>query len=614
MTRSYAFNRDALGRNGKSGSMAGLAPEGGPDPTSERARIRARKRTRTLWGLTVAVLTVCAVQLFNIQIVKGAEYSEQGRVVRTQASAVQAPRGSIVDASGQILVDSVPTYHIAVNQKHIVEYRHIDEEGSIVGTGPAEAARQLAPLLGRDPSELGGEFLGDSTYHYLAKNVDAATYRAIRKLGIYGIEWEPVFERLYPAGTTAATILGTIDADGKGNAGVELTFNDLLTGVPGEESYEIGPTGARIPGAKVSTKEAAAGAQVHLSIYSDLQHSIETMLDSAVDAHGADWGTVVILDVATSKVLVMADSDTKEPSRGPQASRAAQMVYEPGSVGKVLTFATALEQGIIDPYTEFTVPDSYTTHDGYTFTDIYHHEVYRRTATGIITQSLNTGTVMIGEDLKDADRFEMMTRFGLGAPTGIELPGESGGILGDPTKWSGRTRYATMFGQGYAITALQAAALVAAVANDGVWQAPRVIDGWTTSDGIYHEAERPTPDQVLRPEVAGTLLTMMESVTAEEKIGTAAHGAIEGYRIAAKTGTAEIIATGGTVANVVAALPADDPQIAVAVVLYNPQIGVKSGESAVPLFQKVAREAVRDLGIQPSKEPARLFPSIPSEE
>ena len=566
-----------------------------------------RTRSRALFAVTLVMLLGAGAQLFNIQIVRGAELAEQGRLVRTSASSIQAPRGKVVDSEGQILADSQMTYHIAVNQKNILEYRNIDENGSVVGEGPEEAARLLAPILGLDPSELGGKMLGESSYEYLAKNVDEERYREIRRLNIYGIEWEPRYTRVYPAGDTVGAIVGFTNQDGDGVAGLEQALNEELIGVPGEESYEIGATGEVIPGAKVVSVEAQAGETVHTTILLDLQHSVQEALDEAVAAHRADWGAVVVREVATPTVLVLAGAGGEDSEGMEHVSPAIQMVYEPGSTAKLLTFATALEAGTVGPETSFTVPDHLTTSNDQEFVDVFEHETFERTATGILAQSLNTGTVMIGETVTDADRYDVMKRFGLGDPTGIELAGESQGLLSTPDTWDGRTRYTTMFGQGFALTALQAASIAATIGNGGVRVDPRIVLGTTDASGQFTAAETPAPVEALRPEVAQTLLTMMESVVDADQHGTAAGGHISGYRLAAKTGTAEIMGEGGTIANVVALLPAEAPQVAISVVLYNPKVGHTGAESAVPLMRQVALDTIRVLDIPPSTESPRLY-------
>lgn len=573
----------------------------------------AQSRTRWIGWLGLAFLVVSIIQLFVIQIVKGEELAEQGRIVRTSASAVQAPRGKIVDASGQVLVDSVATHHIAVNQKHILEYRHKDEDGETIGVGPQEAARQLAPLLGVDEAELGGAMIGDNSYEYIAKNVDEETFRQIRKMGIYGVEWEPSFQRVYPGGATAGRIVGSVDQDGKGNSGLELTFDDELTGIPGEEAHEIGPTGAIIPGAKTTVKEAKPGATVHTTINADLQYAAERAVDRTVKKFSAEWGSVVVIDIETSQVLVMADSGTVEPGTELQSALATQMVFEPGSVGKVLTFATALESGSIEPQSEFSMNHTYVTENGQTFVDVNRHQGVSLTATGVLARSMNTGTVMIGELTTDEERYNTLKKFGLGAETGIELPGESSGLLTEPETWDGRTKYTTMFGQGYAVTALQAANIAATIGREGTWMAPRLTSGVTTADGQFTATPVPTPKEAMHPAAAQQLLLMMESVTSEEAEGTGSLAKIDGYRLAAKTGTAEI-ASGGKIASMVGVLPADEPELALAVVVYKPKTGLTAGEIAAPLMASVELDAIRVLGIQPSKGKPKLYPSEPGQQ
>lgn len=568
------------------------------------------RRSRTVMVIAVFALAFAAIELFMIQIVRGADLAQQGRAVRTAVSSTQAPRGTIVDATGSVLVESRITYHIAANQKALLEYRHIDDNGNIVGRGPAEAASQLAAILGEDEAELGGKMLGDSTYEYLARNVDPQTFREIRKLGIYGIEWEPVFERAYPGESLAANVLGSIDSEGIGNSGLELVYNEELTGVPGEQSHEIGPTGAVIPGGKVISKEAQPGKTINTTLVSDLQYAVQSAVDAAVTEYGADWGSAVVMDVATGDVLALADSGLSAPTAGPQAANSVQMVYEPGSTGKIVTFAAALEEGVITPETAFTLPDKYTTSNGQTFADMVPHETYVRTATGILAQSLNTGTVRIGEQVPAQTRYDLMRKFGLGEVTGVQLPGESSGLLSNPEDWDGRTLYTTTFGQGYAINAVQAASVMATLGNGGVRIAPTLVSGFTTADGTFEPIERPAPVEVVRPEVAKTLVTMLESVT---NGGSGYLANVEGYRVAAKTGTAEI-GDGGTVSNMVALFPADNPKIAISVVLYRPTRLYKASETAAPLVHDIVTDAVRILDIPPQSEAPVLFPNVPGEQ
>jgi len=399
-------------------------------------------RSRWVLGFFIVALSICAVRLVQLQIIEGPSLAAQGQRVRTSSTEVAAARGTITDATGVVLANSIQTYDIAVNQVNIRAYVHRDDDGKEVGRGPAEAARQLAPLLGMNEAELGGMMLGDSTYEYIKRNVDAVTYREIRKLDIYGIEWESVFEREYPNGNVAAPVIGTVNAEGQGSSGMEAQFDAFLTGTPGAQAFEIAPNGAVMPGGKKTTVEPKNGGNVELTLHADLQHQVQDLLDARVAKHQADWGAVVIQDVATGHVLVMADSNSTEPDNAkPQKVHAVQDTFEPGSVGKLVTVGAALNQGTITPTSVFQVPYALDLPDaGGPITDFHEHDGETLTATGVLAESSNTGTVLIGQTINDEQRYSMMRAFGFGEETGIELPGESAGLLRRADQWQGRVR------------------------------------------------------------------------------------------------------------------------------------------------------------------------------
>ena len=456
--------------------------------------------------------------------------------------------------------------------------------------------------------------LGDSTYVYLKHNVDAVTYREIRKLDIYGIEWESVFEREYPNGNVAAPVIGTVDAGGKGSSGIEAQFDTLLTGTPGAQAFEIAPNGAVMPGGKRTTVEPKDGGSVELTLHADLQHQVQQLLDTRVAKHQADWGTVVIEDVATGHVLVMADSNSKEPDNANlQKVHAVQDTFEPGSVGKLITVGAALNQGTITPTSVFQVPYALDLPDaGGLITDFHQHDGETLTATGILAESSNTGTVLIGQTMTDDQRYSMMRAFGFGQETGIELPGESAGLLRSSDEWQGRDRYVTMFGQAYAITAIQEASALATIANGGVRISPHIVKSWTNADGTVEVPEGTQPVQVMEAGTASQLLTMMESVV-EDKLGTASASKVPGYRVGVKTGTAETVIDGasGLISTTAGIIPVDAPRLAIAVILYNPKVASVSSDSSAPLFGDIARTAVSNLGIPASSGSANLYPTTP---
>ncbi|MDC4233077.1 penicillin-binding protein 2 [Actinomyces sp. B33] len=572
------------------------------------------RRSRWILIATVIALVICAGQLVYLQIVIGPTLASEGQAVRTRSTAIEPKRGRIEDATGVVLADSILTYDLAVNQVNIASYIHRDDDGVVIGRGPAEAARQLAPLLGMSEAEVGGLLVGDSTYQYVKRHVDVVTYRQIRALDIYGIEAEAVYERTYPNGNVAAPVIGTVNAEGIGSSGLEAEYDTLLTGVAGEEGYEIAPNGAVIPGAKKTLVEPTDGASLSVTLHADLQHQVQALLDERVVRHEAEWGAVVIEDISTGKILVMADSGSTEPDNAkPQPVAAVQYAFEPGSVGKVLTIASALDHGAITPTTPFTVPDTLDLPDaGGPITDFHPHEVETLTATGILAESSNTGTVLIGQKLSDEQRHETFTAFGLGQGTGIELAGESPGLVPPWQDWVGRDRYVNMFGQAYMMTALQEASVMATIGNGGVRLPPRIVKSWTNPDGTVEAPAPAEPVQAITAEHSRQLLTMMESVVAADT-GTASTARVDGYRLAVKTGTADIIIGGehGIVSTTAGIVPADEPRLAISVVLYNPKVAVISSDSSAPLFGDITETAVRSLGIPASAQPAELYPTNP---
>ena len=259
-----------------------------------------------------------------------------------------------------------------------------------------------------------------------------------------------------------------------GAAGLELTQNKLLTGTDGKGSEEVGRSGVIIPTGEQEDKPARPGATVRTTLNSDLQSIAQETIDRTVSAQHADWGVVVAMEPATGKVVVLADSNSVDPSDPSATSeenrtaRSVQAVFEPGSVGKVVTFATVLEEGAVKPEDSWTVPYTLRVESGESFEDSHEHETQTMTTAGILAKSSNTGTIQIGQKVSDDVRYDYMKRFGWGQATGIEMPAESDGILYPPSSWDDRTRYATMFGHGVAGTALQSLQVLATVANKGV--------------------------------------------------------------------------------------------------------------------------------------------------
>ncbi|MDU5248021.1 MAG: penicillin-binding transpeptidase domain-containing protein, partial [Varibaculum cambriense] len=302
--------------------------------------------------------------------------ADEARQARTVSAEIVSKRGDIVDRKGTVLATSIEVYNVSVNQMLVKNYVHheiFSPDGKIVtdktklrdprnrkkvvGTGAAEAARQLAPILDMNPAVLGGKMVGNRGFVYLAKNVSAQNWRKIRKLKIDGIDGELRYQRQYPNGPTASSILGFTDFEQVGQAGIEATQNKQLAGVPGKRVAEISPSGQVIPGGTDVLQTATPGKTVRLTIDADLQNTAEGLVNKQVADFGAAWGTAIVQRVGTGQILALADSGNEPPEQvrkrtsGTTGSRAVQYTYEPGSSGKLVTFATALEQKKITPLT-----------------------------------------------------------------------------------------------------------------------------------------------------------------------------------------------------------------------------------------------------------------------
>jgi len=573
----------------------------------------SRRRALQLLGLTG--LTAAAGKTAWLQVVQGPDLAEKARAERTLTWTNVALRGNICGRDGTILATSSVSFDIGVNQVLVAQWEDKVEQDNpttglpetvVVGHGPAAAADKLAPILGVDAAELGAKMVGESTYSVIAEAVPPDTWRQIKALGIRGVEPDQRVRRTYPAGHVAGNVVGlTAEGDGRvleGTAGIEITQNEPLTGTNGSGSMEGGHTGTQIPSGKVEETASTPGATVTLTLDPDLQVLAQQAIDEVVTAQGAEWGCCVVMEPATGKVLVMADSRTVDPgdptasAEGDRGARCVEAVFEPGSVGKVVTFAAALEEGAVTPEDTWTVPYSWTSANGQSFVDSHPHGVEQLTTAQVLAESSNVGTVQIGEKVADDVRYTYMERFGWGAPSGIELPGESAGLITPPSEWDDRTRYTTMFGQGIAGTTLQSAQVLATIANKGVRVAPRVIDSWTAADGTVTQQAQPEGVRVVSDATAATLTDMLVGVTQEG--GTAEEASIDGYLVAGKTGTTEIISEDATVASFVGFTPAHAPAIAAAVIVNKPS-GIYGGVVAAPVFRTVALATLHKLGIAP---------------
>jgi cell division protein FtsI (penicillin-binding protein 3) len=595
---------------------AGLPSRGGSRGRDGRPLVRPERRARLLLALALAVLVVFAGRLVQVQALDARSVAEQSLRDRIGPERpLPAQRGDILDADGHVLATSVERRTVVADPLIVDQYRRVVDK-EVVAEGLEDAVRDLSSLLGREEADVREALTRGGRYSVVAKGITPEVWSQVADLGVPGITSESTWARSYPGGTLAGGVLGyTGGDDGAGLGGVEAVMDDELSGEDGFQRVERGRMGQAIPMGESERVDPVRGGDVRLTLDRDLQFTAQERAESVREQAKAEWVSVVALEVDTGKVLALAESPSVDPERVGSTdaallgSRSVSDVFEPGSTSKVVTAAAALEEGVVEPLDTFTVPYRMTTRNGQSFRDSHHHDDERLTFAGILGESSNTGTIEVGERLTREQRHDYMQRFGFGQRTGIELPGESAGLLSPADQWDGRQQYTVLFGQGVSVNALQAAEVYATIANGGVRIPPRLVEATVDADGTEHEAQRPAGTRVVSEETAQQVSTMLEGVVAE---GTGDAAAVPGYRVAGKTGTAEAPSpTGGYsgyTSSFIGYAPADDPEVVVSVVVQRPTNGFYGGQVAGPLFQDVMAFALAQRGVVPSGEPARLYP------
>lgn len=557
----------------------------------------------------VALLAVIAARVLVIQGFDPESFASKAAELRTQASVLPSERGAILDRNGTVLAQSIVRYDIVgapnVNTP-IEDFRQVQEDGSVATVTRDQGLQQLATLLDRPEATIRQLMTGPGLFTYLAKAVDPGTERAVMRLGVPGIESRPVPKRSYPQGSVAGSIVGYTNDDG-GAAGLELTQNDRLNGQDGERTFQIGADGIIIPTAPLQVRPAINGQSVKLTIDTDIQYAAQEAIESQVAKLGADWANVIVVEAKTGKVRAMAETDSVDPNDpgatdvADRGARSIQSAVEPGSTDKAITAAAAIEEGLITPGSRLVIPAGYTV-NGQFFKDSFEHGTEHRTFAGVIGSSMNTGTVMVGQDLTRQQRYDYLRRFGMGETTGIPLPGESSGLLAGPDSWDGRQEFAILFGQGVSQTPLQTTMAFQALANNGVRLKPQLIESYIDPDGTEHPVTSEPGTRAVSEATAQKTRDILESVVTA---GGAKDIKVPGYRVGGKTGTAEAVADSGSgldgyTASFVGMAPMDDPQYVVMVNVQRPK-GNIYGISTAPVFNNVMSRVLTTFNVAPSR-------------
>ena len=567
----------------------------------------AHKRIRGLVLILAVVMFMFGLRLVQVQALQAGDYRERAVNEMEKVRTLKAPRGDITDINGVPFARSVAATSIVVDQTQV--------------TDPAKVAAFVAPILNMKVQDVQTALTGTRKWNMVARNAKPATwlklsgaidqynskFKAMSPERIIGFFPERSYVREYPSGNLIASLIGFVNHDGVGATGLESSMNSKITGIDGKYSYANGYK-AEIPGSQSEIIPAQTGTSIRLTVDRDIQWVASKAIAEAVKSSRALSGTVIVMDPKTGHILAHATAPTFDPNDTTKVSLVAMRnpsvldVYEPGSTGKVMTVAAAMEEKKITPETVLTIPDK-LKRSVKVFRDHEPHPTQRLTTAGILAVSSNTGSIKIGEMISNDKLYEYLTKFGIGSKTGSGLPGESRGILPKVADWSGTTAPTVAFGQGYSVTAMQATSVFATIANEGVRVSPTVIAGTSDSSGNYTPSATRESVRVISPETAAQMRLMMESVVSVN--GTAPSAAIPGYRVAGKTGTAQRIddtcgCYRGYTASFIGFAPADKPAYVISVTIQDPKGMHWGGYLGGPVFKKVMSFVLQSKGIAPT--------------
>lgn len=548
-------------------------------------------------GLVAVLVRVGAIQTNAL----GEDLRVEGARQWTRTTAIPASRGSIFDRSGEELAMSVPASTITMNPKLV--------------TDPAATMQVLTTILALSDEKIAElqEALasGDRGFVYVARQVDNAVGDQIAALRLTGVDVIDEDRRILPGGDTGRSVIGRTDIDGVGIAGLELQYDDLLAGSVGEMTREVAPGGRSIPGSETITMAPVPGDDLVLTIDRSIQYACEEALIDQVNRIGARGATCIVMDTPTGEIYAMASVRRNEETNRVEITSGNFAVVdadEPGSVAKVITVAAAIDAGLVEPTTGFSVPWREQYYDDL-LSDAWQHPEEWWTVEEILVRSSNIGTIKIWERIGRERHWDYMRAFGLGDVSALAFPGESAGLLKHWSDLWGSERVTVSYGQGMASTSMQLAAAVNVIANGGIYVAPKLVEATVDADGVVSSTPPSATHMVVSSEAAYQVTDLLAEVVCR---GTAQSAQVEGFSVAGKTGTGlkaqpngtYVDASGNRVyyASFVGFFPAEDPAVTILITVDEPPAGSNDrfgGTAAAPVFAEIAPTIVHELGIRP---------------
>jgi cell division protein FtsI/penicillin-binding protein 2 len=557
----------------------------------------SNKRMIQLFAFLAAWAIVVVGRLVQVQLVRHGDYTTKAVRQQERTLALNPVRGSILDSRGRVLAESVSAESIYADPQTITDRR---------GTARALAT---VPGLAMTAKEIEEKLDSDSGFVWIARQLPMPAADAIHKLKLPGVFFLEEHRRSYPRGTLAANVVGYIGLDGEGLAGIEHSFDSYVRGRAGKVTIlRDARRGAYLMGAEGANRPVD-GKNVVLTIDSVVQFITERALARAVEKYHAPGGSAVVMDPRSGAVLAMASYPAFDPNHFhdyPPVSwrnRNVQDMYEPGSTFKIVTASAGLEEGVVTPSQIIDCGNgaiqigstAIHEHGGNHYGLISFEEV--------MVHSSNVGAIKVGLGLGPNRFYNYIRRFGFGQRTGVELPGETAGLVRRTDKWSQLSNASMSIGQEIGVTPLQIVDAVAAVANGGVRIEPHIVDRVVDAQGnVLWRPTKAAPQRVISEKTAAVLNEILKNVVAR---GTGVPAALAEHIVAGKTGTAQKASRSGyspdkVVASFTGYVPADRPRLAILVVVDEPHGAQYGGTIAAPAFREIAEASLRYLGVPPS--------------
>lgn len=557
------------------------------------------KRAIVLNTLVIFAFVIIVIRLADIMIFNHKRFLERAKKQQISIEEIQVRRGAILDRKGR---------EMAVN----IELESLyGDPGELVS--PEAAAKVLSNHLGGSEKAIYRKLCSEGRFVWIQRKMRPETAEKIKSLRLSGLGFIEEVKRFYPKGPLAAHVIGTVNIDNKGIEGIELQYDRFIRGTGGKVLYKKDASGKRLSeGVEIEQK----GNNIVLTIDEGIQAIVEAELDEAMSKWRASASVAIVMDPWTGEILALANRPTYNPNQPGRSvdsvrrNRAITDIYEPGSTFKIIVGTAALEEKIVKVNTLFDCSKGYIEIGGKKIRDAHKHGIL--TFKEVIQKSSNVGSSMIGLKLGKERLYKYAKAFGFGEKTGIDLPGEVSGWIRPPEKWSGTSIGAISIGQEVAVTPLQVLRAYSAIANGGFLVTPHVVSKIISPEGRIVWSFTPSFKRAISGETAKIFRDILKSVT--EEGGTATAASVEGNDVAGKTGTAQVIDPGTKrysrdryIASFVGFLPADDPRVAIIVVIYEPKGDHYGGIVAAPVFKGIAEKIMSYLNIPREDSPENIL-------